>query len=59
MSIVGLYYFGFYKLLIIIEVMIVYNIVKFQLYVTIFQSPYECAPSPLGPTPNPFPPGNH
>ena len=53
-----LYVFIFFILL-FIEIVIVYNLVKFQLYIIICQLYYRCTPSLFVPTPNPLPPGNH
>ena len=39
-----------------IEFIIVYNIVKSQLYIITCPSPYQCSPSHPVPTPSPLPP---
>ena len=53
--------FVFKKNFYFIEVMIIYNIVKFQLCIIVRQSPYICALLPLKTTSpaTPFPSGNH
>ena len=45
-----LFLISFFLSFYFIEVIIVYNIVKFHLYIIVCQSPYICAPSPLIPT---------
>ena len=45
----------FFSILFFIEVMVVYNVVEFQLYVIICQSYYKCTTSrTFLPTPSPF-----